>query len=145
MNKVKFDSKMIVDVIGASLIVQQAPKLISQIVQLDPMLQTVAGVGVGYLAGSFLNRPDLSNASIALGAVQFVAPIVENLLGGGSVSIPNSSSLVPGVPGDTSKMLPPMSPDGSAPGLAKYFSLNEYISNPSEQMNYDSYRNNYGY
>jgi hypothetical protein len=140
MNKVKFDSKMIIDVIGASLIVQQAPKLIDQVVQLDPMLRTVAGVGVGYLAGSFLKRPTIANASIALGAVEFVAPMLDSLLGGGGANLPpNSSSLIPITP---PKGLPAITPDSVA-SLEKYFSLNEYISNPSEQMGYDDYRTSY--
>lgn len=137
MSKVKFDSKAIIDVIGASLIVQQAPKLIDQVIQLDPMLRTVAGVGVGYLTGSMLKRPGIANASIALGAVEFVAPFVENLFGG-------SPQLAPTKP--TPMIAPPVN-GGAADieSLGRYFSLNDYVSNPSTRMSYDAYRNNYSY
>lgn len=142
MSKVKFDSKMILDVIAASLLVQEAPKLINQVVQLDETLQTVAGVGAGYLAGTFFKRPNLANASIGLGVVQFIAPMVSNLLGGGSpITIPNSSSQVPSIPTSAGS---PMIDVSSGEALSKYFSLNEYVSNPTKQMNYDDYRSSYG-
>jgi len=138
MSKVKFDSKAIIDVIGASLIVQQAPKLIDQVVQLDQMLRTVAGVGVGYLIGSMLKRPGIANASIALGAVEFVAPFVENLFGGSPQLEPTKQM----------PMIAPSGTGGAAPDLetlGRYFSLNDYVSNPSTRMSYDAYRNNYSY
>lgn len=140
MSKVKFDSKAIIDVIGASLIVQQAPKLIDQVIQLDPMLRTVAGVGVGYLTGSMLKRPGIANAAIALGAVDFIAPFVENLFGGSSPTmLPAPSGAAP------TKTMPPISVPDELNSLGRYFSLNDYVSNPSVRMSFDAYRDNYSY
>ena len=64
--KVGFNTKLIIDVVAASLIVQQAPHFIQSIIPMDETIGTVAGVGAGYLVGSMLKRPDLANASIAL-------------------------------------------------------------------------------
>lgn len=133
-NKVGFNSKLIVDVIGASLIVQQAPKLIDMIVPLDPTIRAIAGVGVGYVAGSMLKRPDLANASIALGAVDFIAPMIENLFGGSST---------PSIPPQGGTKAVPMS---GAPTLVKvedFLSLNEYVSNPNLNQSYIDYSGSY--
>lgn len=138
-SKVSFNKNLIIDVIGASLIVQKAPLLIDMIMPLDPTIKAVAGVGVGYLAGSMLKRPDLANASIALGVVDFVSPFVDSLLGGGTpiVTAPSSSVLQPVKTGGA---LP-------APGeaLGDYFNLNDYITNPSNRLGYNSYVDNYNY
>lgn len=138
-SKVSFNKNLIIDVIGASLIVQKAPLLIDMIMPLDPTIKAVAGVGVGYLAGSMLKRPDLANASIALGVVDFVSPFVDSLLGGGApiVTAPSSSVLQPVKTGGA---LP-------APGeaLGDYFNLNDYITNPSNRLSYNSYVDNYNY
>lgn len=138
-SKVSFNKNLIIDVIGASLIVQKAPLLIDMIMPLDPTIKAVAGVGVGYLAGSMLKRPDLANASIALGVVDFVSPFVDSLLGGGTpIVTPPSSSVLQ--PVKTGGALP-------APGeaLGDYFNLSDYITNPSNRLGYNSYVDNYNY
>lgn len=142
LSKVSFNKNLIIDVIGASLIVQKAPLLIDMILPLDPTIRAVAGVGAGYLAGSLLKRPDLANASIALGVVDFVSPFVDDLLGGGGGSpvIPSSSVLQPVK--EPSMTGAPIAQDG-APGLASYFRLNDYVVNPSGRLTYDSYKNSY--
>ena len=141
-SKVSFNKNLIIDVIGASLIVQKAPLLIDMIMPLDPTIKAVAGVGVGYLAGSMLKRPDLANASIALGVVDFVSPFVDSLIGGGSpvATVPSSS------------VLQPVKTGGAVPvsvtagdGLGDYFNLNDYITNPSNRLSYNSYVDNYNY
>jgi len=140
-SKVSFNKNLIIDVIGASLIVQKAPLLIDMIMPLDPTIKAVAGVGVGYLAGSMLKRPDLANASIALGVVDFVSPFVDSLLGGGSpvVTAPSSSVLQPVKTGGA---MPSVVPGDT---LGDYFNLNDYITNPSNRLSYNSYAENYSY
>lgn len=138
--KVGFNTKLIIDVVAASLIVQQAPRLIQSIFPMDDTIGTVAGVGAGYLVGSMLKRPDLANASIALGAVQFVAPMVDDLLSGGTGAITQSplgiaykSQTYEGV---TKKINPITS------GVSDYLRLNDYISLGASQVN-ATYRDSY--
>ena len=86
-----------------------------------------------------LKRPDLANASIALGVVDFVSPFVDSLLGGGSpvTTVPSSS------------VLQPVKTGGALPveseRLSDYFHLNDYITNPSNRLSYNSYVDNYNY
>lgn len=142
LNKVSFNKNLIIDVIGASLIVQKAPLLIDMILPLDPTIRAVAGVGAGYLAGSMLKRPDLANASIALGVVDFITPFVDDMLGGGSVApVPSSSVLTPVKPSVTGGALP--GDVEAQTGLASYFHLNDYVVNPAGRLTYDSYKNSY--
>lgn len=92
--KAGFNQKLIMDVGLAGLAVRVIPILLNKFVPLDPTIYTVAGAGGGYLVGSMLKKPDLANASIALGLVEFIAPMVENIVGGiggtKPVSLPTS-------------------------------------------------------
>jgi len=139
MSKVSFNSKLIVDVVGASLLVQQAPKLINMIFPVPESVQAVVGVGAGYLVGSMLKRPDLANASIALGVIGIVSPLVEDLIGG-------TSSNYKGVPMSPPQIKVPLGisvPKNAT--IDDYFSLNDYIANPSDRQNYLEYRDQYSY
>lgn len=135
LSKVGFNSKLIIDVIGASLIVQKAPLLIDMIFPLDASIRALAGVGVGYLAGSMFKRPDLANASIALGVVDFVSPFVDDLLGSGSAApiMPPAGGTMPVKSALVNK------------SLEKYITLNDYINDPSQRQNYFDYSSAYGY
>jgi hypothetical protein len=137
LSAVKFDSKTIIDVVAASLLVQKAPLLVDMIFPLDPSLRAVAGVGVGYLVGSMVKRPTIANASIALGVVDFVAPMLDGLFGGGApVAIPTNNG--------TTAMLPPSINADADVRLNDYFRLNGYVGNPV-QYGVSSYRNSYDY
>jgi len=133
-----FNQKLIMDVGLAGLVVRVIPILLNKFVPLDPTIYTVAGAGGGWLVGSMLKKPDLANASIALGLVEFVAPMIEDLVGG----ITGSSPQVTGkLPTGISKIInrqamPPQS-------VADYYSLNDYISNPSTRQSVDQYRTDY--
>jgi hypothetical protein len=131
-SKVSFNKNLIMDVIGASLIVQIAPGLIDKVFSLDPSIKALVGVGAGYLVGSMIKRPDLANASIGLGVVDFITPMVSGLLGGGT-------PIVPGTTAGTSPALP-MRTDEVA--LEDVFRLNDYVSSPIMQVN-ATYRNSY--
>lgn len=132
----KFNTKLMIDVIAATLIVQQAPKLLSGVLPVSPELETAVGVGAGYLAGSFFNRPDMSNAAIGVGVVTFVAPMIDNLLGGGVQTIPT----IPPA-GGTKAVLDVM--QVKQPALDDYLTLNDYTNNPANQLTYSSYWNSY--
>lgn len=54
LSKVSINTKLIIDVALASLIVQKAPGLIDSIVAIPESLKAVAGAGAGYLVGSFM-------------------------------------------------------------------------------------------
>ena len=137
--KVNFDFKVITDVIFASLLVQKAPGLIDMIVPIPDSIKAVAGIGAGYLVGTMLKKPMLANASIALGAVDFISPFIDNLIGGGSTEI-NTSMIKAPNPG-----ISPVEIGSGAPDLdlADYIRLNGYVSNPSKRQSFDQYSNSY--
>ena len=138
-SKVGFNKSLIIDVIGASLIVQKAPMLVDMVVQLDPSIRALAGVGLGYAAGSLLKRPGLANASIGLGVVDFISPMVDDLLGGGG-----SQPIKPNIP-SSSVQVPVKTGAPTSQALESYFNLNDYIDNPSNRLNYADYSMSYTY
>ena len=140
-SKVTFNTKLMVDVIGASLIVQQAPKLLGTLVGADPTMQTVAGVGAGYLTGYLLKRPDLANAAIALGAVQFISPFVDDLVGGGSTQMIPAGTQTAMVPPTKTGMVQVKNPTykTAAVDIADFITLNDYVSNPSVRLPFSEY------
>lgn len=143
-NRAKLNTKLMIDVIGASLIVQKAPALIDSIITLPESLKAFAGAGAGFVIGSLLKRNDLANASLALGVVDFVSPMIDSIIGTstGTQMIPASSSVLVPVksPGDITGIA--IAPDDAA-GMADYVRLNEYVSTPGNQMDYSSYKSDY--
>ena len=93
-----FDSKLIFNVMIASLLVQKAPLLIDMIIPLDPSVRTLAGVGAGFAVSKLMKMPEVGNASIALGAIDFVAPFVDQLLGTTSNQLPTTGGTKPMIP-----------------------------------------------
>lgn len=83
-SKVAINQSLIVDSLIASLIVQMAPNLINRFLfkenPLTGMTSTLAGVGAAYVYGMYMNNSNVSNIGIALGAVEFVKPMVNQLL-----------------------------------------------------------------
>lgn len=133
------NQRLIMDVGLAGIGVRILPSLLNKFVPLDPTLYTVAGAGLTFVAGSMLKKPDMANAGIALGIVEFVAPIVENLVGGvvGSPMLPaGGSSPVPAIYGK------PMVTTKTA-ALDDYLSLNDYTSMPGVRQVVDQYRTSY--
>lgn len=135
MTKVGFNTQLIIDVIGAKLIVEQLPRLLAGIIPLDPMLQTVAGVGGGYLAGSMLKRPNLANASIAIGALEFITPMIDNMLGTG---VPPQGGTVAMLPAKSGVYTPAV----KSAKVDDFLRLENYVSGWSDQSNAE-FRNSY--
>lgn len=136
--KAGFNQKLIMDVGLAGVAVRVIPILLNKFVPLDPTIYTVAGAGGGYLVGSMLKKPDLANASIALGLVEFVAPMIENLVGGIGTPV-NTPVKLPGRPtGMVTLPQKKVSVDDYQYGI----SLNDYVSNPS-LMPGDAFRHSY--
>ena len=144
LSKVGINTKLIIDVAAASLIVQKAPGLIDMVVALPESIKAVAGVGAAYLVGSFMKRPDLANAGIALGVIDFVSPMIDSVIGGTQTSqlIPSSTgsgtvAILPGSAGSAGSAIVDPSRIGD------YIRLQNYVYNPANRMNYDAYAGSY--
>ena len=134
MKKVAFNQKLVVDVVLASLLVQKAPELLNRFLfssnPLTGMTATAAGVGAGYLAGSIFGKSDLANASIALGAVEFIAPLIDDISSGVIGTMP---AIAPTKPVNLVQ----------TKNVADYLTLNDYVSDPTIKQSYDVYRESY--
>jgi len=130
---VGFDQKIVQDVGLAALAVRILPMIVNNFFPLNQNLFTVVGTGTGYLAGTLLKNKTLANASIALGLVEFIAPAVENIVGGfGSPYIPDVTG-IKGIP-IQQKTIPVMS---------DYINLNDYTNDPSSRLSVSDYRDFY--
>ena len=76
------NTKLIMDVGLAGLATRVLPIVVNKFVPVDPTISALVGAGGTYVVGSMLKKPDMANAGVALGVVEFVAPIVEDLIGG---------------------------------------------------------------
>jgi len=138
--KAGFNSKLIIDVMLASLIVQKAPALVDSIFPVDDSIKSVVGVGAGYLVGSLVKRPDLANASIALGVVDIVSPMIDGLFSGGVTPLPGGTAPAVITPG-----VNPVKAIDANGRLSNYVTLNDYTNNPSSRLSYNYYSTQYGY
>lgn len=132
------DTKLIVDVISASLIVQKAPAIINQFFPLDPNIAKIAGVGAGFLTGNLLKRPNISNGSLALGVVDLLTPMFDNLLGMGGGGV-----LMPSVPGGKQIAKYTAEKTVALNNVSDYLDLDDYVSNPSRREAYVQYKDSY--
>lgn len=131
-----FNTKLIMDVGLAGIATRILPRVVNKFLPLDPTLYAVVGAGGTYVVGSMLKKPDLANAGIALGLVEFVAPMIENLVGGiGSTPmIPASQT---GMVRTTTRTPSPVV------SLDDYLRLNDYVSTPEMKQSLDQYRSSY--
>ena len=134
--RVAFNSKLVMDVGIAGILNKILPQVLTKFVPLDPTLYEVAGAGGTYLLGTFLKKPDMANAGIALGLVSLVAPLIEDLVGGITGTSPVVAPLGQIKPGTQIKQI------ASVPAMADYLNLNDYIPVPSTQSN-TMYRDSY--
>lgn len=145
-NKVGLNTNLMIDVGIASLIVQKLPALVNRFLfsgnPVTGQTATLVGVAGAYLYGMFLKNNNVTNAGIALGAVEFVSPFIDQLL--------------EGIVGDTTAgaIMPPiMQPKIKKPskiialdeyfGMSDYGSLNDYIYNPDQRQSYSVYKDSY--
>lgn len=78
-----FDINQIIDVAIASLIVQKAPALLNAFLPAGTLvgsMESIAGAGIGFLAGRMFGRSMLSNASIALGITELFGGVIDSFL-----------------------------------------------------------------
>lgn len=119
--KVAINQSLILDAGIASLIVQLAPTLVNQYLfsssPLTGQASTLAGVGAAYLYGMLMKNSNVANIGIALGAVDFVKPFIQDLLSPSGVS-------------DYAQ-------------LNDYATLNEYTSDPTQRLSMFQYADSY--
>jgi hypothetical protein len=119
--KVGINQALIMDAGIASLIVQLAPGLVNQYLfsssPLTGQASTLAGVGAAYLYGMLMKNQNVANIGIALGAVDFVKPFIQQLL--------------------------PASGVNDYAQLNDYGTLNEYTSDPSKRLSLVQYADAY--
>lgn len=136
--KLAFNQKLVIDTIGAGIMVGLAPTLLNRFLfssnPISGMTATAAGVAANWFLAQMLGRPDMANAGIGFGLVKFVEPVANDLLGLGK---PIESLAVP-----PSKPVGAIAQDVQMYALDDYGRLNEYISQP-RQMNYQMYTDSY--
>jgi len=136
--KVAFNQKLVIDSIGAGVVVSLAPDLLNRYFfssqPISGMTGTAAGVGVNYLLAQFMGRPEMANVGIGIGLVQFLKPFIDQLLGTGypMAMLPASVKPIAGIQPAVKH------PDE----LADYGRLEAYIGSPS-QMAYSNYSDSY--
>jgi hypothetical protein len=81
-----------------------------------------------------MKKSDIANAGIALGAVEFVSPLIDDIVGG--VTGGAAPKMIPSSNGFTSAGVK------VPPGVADYFGLNDYSEMPRKQ-NWSDYYNSY--
>lgn len=121
-----FDTGVMIDVAGAGIATRIIPLFINNIYPLSGALYTLAGAGGGYLTGVLLKRPVLANASIALGIVNLVAPMIEGLISPEPVLLPAGGK--PGLP----TPLPPIKKYAPV-AIDDFLTLNGYTNSPMVQ------------
>lgn len=131
-SKFKLSVPSIMDVGIANIAVRVAPDLINRFVPVPAGMQSIAGAGAGFLVGHFLKKPLVQNAAIATAAVDFVVPIIEDMLGTNS-----------GVPiTNTTKMMGVKTAQNMN-AMADFQRLEEYTNDPSQRMGYNQYMHFY--
>jgi len=140
-SKTKVDTKIIMDVGLAGLVVRVLPMVVNKFVPLEPMIYTAVGAGGTYVVGSMMKKPVLANAGIAYGLVEVVAPMVEELIGGFVGTAPVVTAPVGGPSGVKVSKLPAYKMP-AVDSLQSYNRLNEYVPIPTMRYNTE-YRDSY--
>ncbi len=130
------NTKLMVDIIIASIVVQKAPALIAKIVPIQPTVTNIVGAGAGYVAGVIAKKPNISDASLALGVTGLLNPLLDNFIGAGNgLMLPTA---------EPSKGI--MTKQNVKMNVVEdYTKLNDYIENPSTRMTNAAYRDAYTY
>lgn len=139
---VGFDQKVVQDVGMAALAVRIIPMVVSNFFPLDQNLYTAMGAGGGYMAGNMMKNKTLANASIAIGLVEFIAPVIENLIGG-FTSAPMEPLVGAPVKGIFTKGAPRFIGKKVYPKVSDYMNLNDYTDNPGDRQGVDVYSDSY--
>jgi hypothetical protein len=139
MSKVAFNQGLVVNVAIASLLVQKGPELLNKFLfssnPLTGYTATAAGVGAAWLVGSLMKKSDIANAGIALGAVEFVSPLIDDIVGGVTGDLPMGVS----PSGQMVKVDPAVFKSAN---VSDYLGLNDYSQMPRKQ-NWADYYNSY--
>lgn len=128
----KVNTKLMMDIIIASIIVQKAPAFINRIMPLNPNISNFTGIGAGYVAGYLAKRPGISDASLALGVTSFINPMIDSVTGGVALPVKGGSGTVP--------IKQYLDKKGA---IADFINLNDYQSSPGVNAPFDQYANSY--
>jgi len=133
--KVSFNSKTVLDIGLAGLATRLIPQVVNKFFPLDPTLYSVVGAGGTYITGLLTKKEILANAGIALGLVELVSPMVEDLIGGfvSPPAMPVGMVTTKGAPTPIKK---------SVVSVNDYGVLEDYTNSPAVQS-YNDYRNSY--
>lgn len=134
--KVSFDTKTVMDVGLAGLATRIIPMVVNKFFPLDPTLYSVVGAGGTYIAGVLTKKEVLANAGIALGIVELIAPMVEEIISGFGPEKTMPMTPPQGAPAPIKKAV------SSEYALNDYGRLMEYTNNPAVQSN-SEYRGAY--
>jgi hypothetical protein len=139
MSKVAFNQGLVMDGVIAMLVVQKAPELLNRFLltsnPVTGLIATAAGVGAGYLGGSFFKRPQVANLSIAAGIVEYAGALIDDIVGGVTGDLPMGVS----PSGQMVKVDPAVFKSAN---VSDYLGLNDYSQMPRKQ-NWADYYNSY--
>ncbi len=113
MRKFKLNQKLVMDAVISAVIVQQAPALVRQFVNvpLTGMTSNIAGAVVGVVASMLLKKPDIATLSIAFAGADILNEVIGTTLLTGSTPVQDFISV---------------GADGKP-----VFALSDYTNNPS--------------
>lgn len=135
-NLVKFNAKQIIEVVMASVVVQQAPDLINKFLfktnPLTGLTLKAAGVGAAILAGKVFKKESMGNYAVALVAADLANELVTGAIQG-------DTGLIPGIEG-APKIEPAINIKMPAHNIiSDYGILNDYLLAPMVNRNYADY------
>lgn len=135
--KVSFNTTTVMDVGLAGLATRVIPLVVNKFFPLDPTLYSVVGAGGTYVAGVLTKKETLANAGIALGIVELIAPMVEEIIGGFAPGKELPMGIPGGMPTPIKKAV-----KSSEVALNDFTRLNEYTNSPVVQSGVE-YRGSY--
>ena len=121
LGKVAINTSLMIDTLIASLIVQKAPGIINSLLFKDNpttgQTATLVGVGAAYLYGMLMKNSNVANIGIALGAVDFLSPFIDQAMGSLGV--------------------------GDYFQLSDYGNMGDYVNDPSRRLTFNQYADAY--
>jgi hypothetical protein len=145
----KFNTSLMIDTLIASLLVQKAPEILNRFLfsgnPVTGQTATLLGVGAAYLYGMFMKNNNVSNIGIALGAVEFVTPFIDDILNQVTGSAAPVGIAPVGYPTSLPniKTIPTRVSDTGYFRINDYGTLSDYTENPENRQGYNVYKDSY--
>lgn len=132
---IKFNTKQIMEVALASIVVQQAPGLLNKYLfktnPLTGITLKAAGVGVAIVAGKIFKKESMGNIAVALAGADLANEALETIIG---TPTPGAEYIGGAYIEPVTKKAPITTVD-----LSGYGYLNDYIGAPVVNRNYEQY------